>query len=97
MSTVDDHHYKYLQPRPGSNYRQLWVKGRRIRAIVIDGYIHGPEPYTPEELARELQIPVEAVHEALDYVVRHRDVVQADYDRETENLRARGLIPPEVS
>ncbi|HWE35229.1 MAG TPA: hypothetical protein VG406_01555 [Isosphaeraceae bacterium] len=97
MSTVDEHRYKYLDPRPGSNYRQLWVKGRRIRAIVIDGYIHGPEPYTPEELARELQIPIEAVHEALGYVVRHRDFVQADCDMETADIRARGLDRPHGS
>jgi hypothetical protein len=26
--------YQHLEPRSGSNYRQLWVKGRHIRAEV---------------------------------------------------------------
>src|SRR5262245_53908659 len=27
-------HYRHLESRPGSNYRQLWVKGRYSRAEV---------------------------------------------------------------
>jgi len=41
--------YQHLEPRPGSNYRQLFLKGRRIRAAVVDQAIHGPDPFTPEE------------------------------------------------
>lgn len=92
MATVDPPHYHFLESRPGSNYRQLFVKGRRIRALVVDAYVNGPEPYSPEQVALELQIPIEAVHEALDYVQRHRDVIRADYDMETERLRELGLV-----
>lgn len=87
--------YQHLEPRPGSNYRQLWLKGRRIRAAVVYENIHGPDPYTPEEFARDFQVPLEAVHEALDYVTNNMSLIQAERAREAASLRARGLIGPE--
>ena len=50
MSTKSQSHiepqveYQHLEPRPGSNYRQLWLKGRRIRAAVVWENVHGPDP-----------------------------------------------------
>ncbi len=29
MATKTETQYQYLEPRPGSNYRQLFLKGRR--------------------------------------------------------------------
>ena len=68
MTTKTETQYQHLEPRPGSNYRQLWLKGRRIRAAVVDEVIHGPDPRSPEEFARDYQVPLQAVLEALDYV-----------------------------
>jgi uncharacterized protein (DUF433 family) len=84
--------YQHLEPRPGSNYRQLWLKGRRIRAVVVDDAIHGPDPYTPEEFAENYQVPLEAVLEALDYVAKNRAFIEEERDREAARLRARGLL-----
>ena len=64
MTTKTPTQYQHLEPRPGSNYRQLFLKGRRIRAAVVDEAIHGPDPRTPEEFARDYQVPLEAVLEA---------------------------------
>lgn len=88
--------YQYLEARPGSNYRQLFLKGRRIRADLVYQDIHGPDAYTPETWAENYQVPLEAVLEALDYVERNQPVIQADRDREAARLRARGLLdgPP---
>ncbi len=88
--------YQHLEARPGSNYRQLWIKGRRIRAAVVDETIHGPDPMTPEEFARDFKVPLEAVVEALEYVTQNRQLIEEERDREAASLRARGLIgPPE--
>jgi hypothetical protein len=95
MGTTAATHYEHLEPRPGSNYRQLWLKGRRIRAEVVYELIHGPDAYTPEEFASEFQVPIEAVREAPEYVTANMPVIQADRDRETASLRARGLIGPD--
>src|ERR1019366_10793466 len=63
MATTTQTQYQNLEPRPGSNYRQFFLKGRRIRAAVVDESIHGPDPRTPEEFARDFQVPLEAVLE----------------------------------
>jgi uncharacterized protein (DUF433 family) len=94
MSSKIEPHYQHLEPRPGSNYRQLFLKGRRIRAAVVDQAIHGPDPFTPEEFAREYQVPLEAVLEALDYVAQNRVLIEQERDHEAARLRARGLIGP---
>ena len=56
----------------------LFLKGRRIRAAVVDEAIHGPDPRTPEEFARDYQVPLEAVLEALDYVAQNRPLIELD-------------------
>jgi uncharacterized protein (DUF433 family) len=94
MPTETEPHYQHLEPRPGSNYRQWFLKGRRIRAAVVDEAIHGPDPFTPEEFAREYQVPLEAVLEALDYVARNRALIEQERDREAADIRARGLDRP---
>jgi hypothetical protein len=81
--------YKYLQPKPGSNYRQLFVNGR-IRAEILYRETVGPEPLTPEEVAREYGLPVEAVTEAIDYCQRHPDLLDAERAREADRIKAAG-------
>ncbi len=51
QSTTTDTAYQHLEYRPGSNYRQMFLKGRRIRAAVVNEWLHGPDPLTPEEFA----------------------------------------------
>jgi len=74
--------YQHLEPRPGSSYRQLFLKGRRIRAAIVHEAVYGPDPYTPEEFARDYGVPLEAVLEALDYVSNNLPLVEAERDRE---------------
>jgi uncharacterized protein (DUF433 family) len=94
MTSKTETKYQHLEPRPGSNYRQMFLKGRRIRAAVVDEAVHGPDPYTPDEFAEEFQVPLEAVLEALDYVAQNRPLIEQERDREVARLRARGLLGP---
>src|SRR5215217_4492798 len=94
MTTKTSTQYQHLEPRPGSNDRQLFLKGRRIRAAVVDEAVHGPDPCTPEEFARDDQVPLEAVHEALDDMARNRPLIAQERDREAADIRARGLDRP---
>ena len=96
MTTEVQGQYPHLEARPGSNYRQLFLKGRRIRAEVMYHAVHGPEPRTPEQVDRDFEVPLEAVREAVDYVERNPAIIQEDQDREEAKLRARGLLdgPP---
>ena len=55
---------------PKSAYKQLFVKGTRIRAEVLYGMMvdgDPPDPTTPEEIAADMNLPVEAVREAIAY------------------------------
>jgi uncharacterized protein (DUF433 family) len=94
MSSKTEKQCRHLEPRPGSNYRTLFLKGRRIRAAVVDGVINGPDPRSAEEFAREYQVPLEAVLEALDYVAENRPLIEQERDHEAARLRARGLLGP---
>jgi uncharacterized protein (DUF433 family) len=92
MTTKTEKQYQHLEPRPGSNYRTLFLKGRRIRAAVVDGVINGPDPRSAEDFAREYQVPLEAVIEALEYVAANRTLIEQERDHEAARLRARGLL-----
>jgi len=80
MTTRTETRYRHLEPRPGSNYRQFFLKGRRIRAGVVAEAIHGPDPFTPEEFAVEYQVPLDAVLEALEYAARNRPLIEQERD-----------------
>lgn len=86
--------YQYLEPRARSNYRQLWVKGRHMRAEVLYRCTVGPEARKPEEVARDYSLPVEVVREAIDYSVRNKELLDAERQREEEAMKKRGLDKP---
>ena len=86
--------YQYLESRPHSHYQQLWVKGRHIRAEVLYRCTVGVEPRTPEEVARDYDLPVAAVHEAIDYAIRHQEVLEAERSREASRMQQLGLDQP---
>lgn len=83
--------YQYLESRPQSNYRQLWVKGRHMRAEVLYRMTVGPEPRTPAEVAGDYDLPVDVVLEAVDYCVRNQSLLDAERAREDARLRELGL------
>lgn len=83
-------HYKYLQPKRGSRYQQLAVNGR-IRAEILYRETIGPEPLSPEQVAREYDLPLAAVLEAIHYSEQNRALLDAERAREQASIDARGL------
>jgi uncharacterized protein (DUF433 family) len=87
--------WNYLAPNPKSAYRQLFVKGTRIRARVLYGlYLSAEEPMTPEEIAADYALPVEAVQEAIAYCQTNPPEIAEDFAREERRLQATGLNDP---
>ena len=80
--------YKYLQPKTNSNYRQLFYG--RIRAEILYRETVGPEPLTPEEVADQYNVPVEAVYEAIDYCIKNQQLLDEERAREEARIRACG-------
>jgi uncharacterized protein (DUF433 family) len=90
--------WKWLEPHPQSSYKQLFVKGTRIRAEVVYGMLvdgDPPDPTTPEEIAVDMNLPVEAVREAIEYCAADPLEVRDDHRRSREQLQAKGLMDAE--
>jgi uncharacterized protein (DUF433 family) len=88
--------WKYLAPNPKSAYRQLFIHGRRIRARSLYGmYMSADEPMTPEEIAREYDLPVEAVKEAIAYCQSDPPEIKEDFEREERIMEVTGMNDPD--
>jgi uncharacterized protein (DUF433 family) len=84
--------YQYLAPNPKSSYKQLFVKGTRLRARVLYGsYMSEHEPRSIEEIAADYRLPVEAIKEAIAYCESNPRELLEDYRREAALVEASGL------
>jgi uncharacterized protein (DUF433 family) len=87
--------WKHLEAHPQSSYQQLFVKGTRIRAECIYAQVADgdpPDPITPEEIAEYMNLPVEAVREAIAYCESDPPGLLEDHRLQREDLQARGLM-----
>ena len=86
----------YLLTNPNSAYRQMFIKGTRIRARVIYGLcMSAEEPMTPEEVAADYGLPLEAVKEAIAYCQSNPPEIAADFAREEARMEATGMNDPD--
>ena len=70
--------YRYLMRQPGHWLRQAFFLGRpKLPVSRVVEAMHANQQ-SVEEAARDWQLPVEAIKEALDYYHRFRDVIEAD-------------------
>jgi len=89
--------WNHLAPNPKSGYRQLFVKGTRIRARVLYGlYLSDEEPMTPEEIAADYGLPLDAVLEAIAYCETNPLEVAEDFQREERIIQATGMNDPDA-
>jgi uncharacterized protein (DUF433 family) len=98
MSTPEPARWKYLARKPGSSYRQLFVKGSRIAARTLYGYYTPGEDWpgmTVEELAADFNLPVEAVREAIAYCESDPPEIRADHAMEEALMEATGMNDPD--
>jgi uncharacterized protein (DUF433 family) len=87
--------YKFLERNPKSNYKQLFVKGARIRARILYGaYMSEEEPRTVEQVAADYNLPVEAVREAIAYCDTDPIEIREDHAREEAIMEATGMNDP---
>src|SRR5262249_49968895 len=93
-----DRQWKYLAHNPKSSYKQLFVKGTRIRAEILYGMtVDGPgeDRLTPAQVAEEYNLPVEAVLEAIAYCDADPAEVREDHAREEALMEATGMKDPD--
>jgi uncharacterized protein (DUF433 family) len=88
--------WKYLAPKPNSFYRQLFIKDRGIRARTLYGLLMSEEsPMTPEEIAADYDLPLEAVQEAIAYCQSNPPEIEQDFRREEALMEATGMNDPD--
>ncbi len=86
--------WKYLAPDPKpTSYKQLCVRGTRVRARTLYGLCSNSEPMTPAEVASDYNLPVEAVLEAIEYCQSNPPELLADYACEQALVDAYAASP----
>ncbi|HEY3392774.1 MAG TPA: hypothetical protein VGK58_08705 [Lacipirellulaceae bacterium] len=94
MASVSTH-YKFLERNPKSSYKQLFIKGRKIRARQLYGaYMSEEEPRTIEQIAADYDVPIEAVKEAIAYCDSDPPEIREDFAREEAIMEATGMNDP---
>src|SRR5262249_12820971 len=87
--------WAYLAPNPRSFYKQLFIKGTRIRAESVYAWtVAGSEPMTPEQVAEDMGLPLEAVREAVAYCESNPPELRDDHRREELLSQATGMSDP---
>jgi uncharacterized protein (DUF433 family) len=90
--------WKHLEAHPQSSYKQLFLKGTRLRAeIIYDEMEYGEpdDPMTPEKIAAYRNLPVEAVREAIAYCESDPPEIEEDHRSDREHMQALGVIDAE--
>ena len=88
--------WPHLAADPKSCYKQLFVKGTRIRARVLYGLFKSAEdPMTPEQIAADYSLPLEAVNEAIAYCQSDPPEIAEDLEREERLMQASGITEPD--
>jgi uncharacterized protein (DUF433 family) len=84
--------YRFLARRQRSRYEQLFIAGRNLRAETIYRQTIGVDPRTPHEVAVDYDLPVEAIHEAIQYCIENAELLQREREDDFADLHARGLL-----
>jgi len=80
-------HYQYLVSRPERWRKQLYLKGRNMTVGQLV-YKMRANQMTAEQAARDMDLPVEQVLEAMVYYQTHRQLIESE--AEDEKLEGSG-------
>ncbi len=87
--------YQYLSRKPKSLYQQLFINDRWIAARTLYGMSVGEDAMTPEEIAADYDLPLEAVLEAIAYCKSNPPEIAEDYTAEEAVMEASGMNDPD--
>ncbi len=87
--------WRYLVARPHPWRCQLSIKGRNLTVgqLVSTLFANG---LTPDQAAADVELPVDAVHEALAYYKENRSLIELEVAEERRRLAEKGYpLEPE--
>src|SRR5882724_10643390 len=96
MNSTSFNRWVYLDRKPGSLYKQLFIKGRNIAARTLYGHFaSAEEPRTLEQISADYELPLDAVREAIAYCESNPPALHEDWLAEEALEAATGMKDPE--
>jgi uncharacterized protein (DUF433 family) len=91
-------HYQYLVDRPETGRRQFYLAGRNMTVGQLV-YKMRANDLSAEEAARDMDIPLGQIKEALVYYETNRDLIETEIEEERRLLKGQGvaLEPQDLS
>src|SRR5262249_42804490 len=88
--------WRYLVARPHPWRRQLAIKGRNLTVGQLMSTIRANR-LSPEQACQGLELPLEAIHEAITYCTENRALIELEAAEERRRLSERGYpLEPRV-
>ena len=88
--------WQYLEKRPHPWRQQLYIKGRKLRAFTLWVNMKVNE-MTTEEAADNWDLPLAAIHEAINYCGANRELLRREAQEERRRLEEKGVrLEPET-
>ncbi len=83
--------WQYLEPRPSSWRKQLYIKGRKLTAFTVWSDMIANED-TLEETADNWNLPLEVIREAIEYCENNQELLKSEAEEERCYLEERGVV-----
>src|SRR5947207_170177 len=84
-SAKESSRWQYLIARPHRWRRQLSIKGRNMTVGQLLSTVRANR-YTPEQASEELELPLAAITEALEYYAEHRGLIEMEASEERRRV-----------
>ena len=88
--------WQYLEPRSHPWRKQLYIKGKRIKASVIYSDIIVNND-TPSEASENWDLPLAAIEEVIDYCQSHQELLEQEAAKERRIVLEGVTIEPSVT
>ena len=82
--------WQYLESRPHPWRKQLYIKGRKLKAFTVWSDMIVNE-LTPEEVAENKELPLAAVYEAIEYCQSNQGLLKREAQEERRRLEEKGI------
>lgn len=88
--------WQYLEQRPHPWRKQLYIKGKKIKASVIYSDM-AANNQTPAEAAENWNLPLTAIREVIKYCETHRELLKQEAEEGRRLLKTeRVKLEPEI-
>lgn len=82
--------WKYLVTRPHPWRRQLYIKGRKLLVSTVWQDMIANK-MSAEQAAENWDLPLAAIHEAINYCENNRELLKLEADEERYRLETKGI------